>query len=117
MRTLIEKERKGCESIIHDRDCDLWVTMVGWVDVPYSDWGDFRRWHTVDIYIRTPEANFIEIFMDFKIASANWPPCCPGLNVLTVCDMWTALLISFITKHTRKSLSSLKYYPCLVTAL
>ena len=19
------------------------VTMVGWVDVPFSDWGDFRR--------------------------------------------------------------------------
>ena len=42
-------ERKGCESIIHDHDCDLWETMVGWVDVPYSDWGDFRRRRAVDI--------------------------------------------------------------------
>ena len=42
-------EWKGCESIIHDHDCDLWVTMVGWVDVPYSDWGDFRRRRAVDI--------------------------------------------------------------------
>ena len=25
------------------------VTMVGWVDVPYSDWGDFRRRRAVDI--------------------------------------------------------------------
>ena len=33
---LIDMERKGCESIIHDHDCDLWVIMVGWVDVPYS---------------------------------------------------------------------------------
>ena len=41
MRVLIDMERKGCESIIHD--CDLWVTMVGWVDVPYSDWGDIRH--------------------------------------------------------------------------
>ena len=40
---LIDTERKGCELIIHDHDCDLWLTMVGWVDVPYSDWGDFRR--------------------------------------------------------------------------
>ena len=40
---LIDKERKGCESIIHDHDCDLWV------DVPYSDWGDFRRRRAVDI--------------------------------------------------------------------
>ena len=42
-------EWKGCESIIHDHDCDLWVTMVGWVDVPYSDWGDFRRRRAADI--------------------------------------------------------------------
>ena len=27
---------------------DLWVTMVGWVDVPYSDWGDFRRRRGID---------------------------------------------------------------------
>ena len=32
-------ERKGCESIIHDHDCELWETMAGWVDVPYSDVG------------------------------------------------------------------------------
>ena len=25
------------------------VTMVGWADVPDSDWGDFRRRHAVDI--------------------------------------------------------------------
>ena len=42
-------ERKGCELIIHDHGGDLWVTLVGWVDVPYSDWGDFRRWRAVDI--------------------------------------------------------------------
>ena len=46
---LIDMERKGCEWIIHDHDCDLWVTMVGWKDVPYSDWGDFRRRRAVDI--------------------------------------------------------------------
>ena len=28
---LIDMERRGCESIIHDHDCDLWVAMVGWV--------------------------------------------------------------------------------------
>ena len=49
VKALIDMERKGCESIIHDHDCDLWVTMVGWVDVPYSDWGDFRRRRVVDI--------------------------------------------------------------------
>ena len=37
VEVLIDMERKGCESIIHDHDCDLRVTMVGWVDVPYSD--------------------------------------------------------------------------------
>ena len=49
MEALIDIERKDCESIIHDHDCDLWVTMVGWVDVLYSDWGDFRRRRAVDI--------------------------------------------------------------------
>ena len=43
MGKLIDMERKGCESIIHDHDRDLWVIMVGWVDVLYSDWNDFRR--------------------------------------------------------------------------
>ena len=38
-------ERNGCELII----LDLWVTMVGWVDVPDSDWGDFRRRRAIDI--------------------------------------------------------------------
>ena len=42
-------ERKGCESITHNQDSDLWVTMVGWVAVPDSDWGDFRRRRAVDI--------------------------------------------------------------------
>ena len=22
----------------------LWITMVGWVDVPDSDWGDLKTW-------------------------------------------------------------------------
>ena len=46
---LIDIEWNGCESIIHDHDCDLRVTMVGWVDVPFSEWGDFRSWRVVDI--------------------------------------------------------------------
>ena len=49
MGALIDMERKGCDSISHDHDCDLWVTMVGWVDVPYIDWGDYRRRRAVDI--------------------------------------------------------------------
>ena len=46
---VIDMERKGWESIIHDHDGDLWVTMVWWVDVPYSDWGDFRCRRAVDM--------------------------------------------------------------------
>ena len=46
---LIDMERKGCELIIHDHGRDFWVTLVGWVDVPYSDWGDFRRRRVVDL--------------------------------------------------------------------
>ena len=49
MGAMIVMERKCSESIIHDHDCDLWVTMVEWVDVPCSDWGDFRRRRAVDI--------------------------------------------------------------------
>ena len=33
MGRLIDIEQNGCESIIHDHDRYLWVTMVGWVDV------------------------------------------------------------------------------------
>ena len=32
---LIDIERKGCDLIIHDHD--LWVAILGWVDVPDSD--------------------------------------------------------------------------------
>ena len=49
MGALIDTERKGCEAIIQNHDCDLWVTMVGWVNVPYIDWGDFRRQRAIDI--------------------------------------------------------------------
>ena len=46
---LIVMEQKGCESIIHDHDHDLWVTMVGSVDVLDRDWGDFRCRRASDI--------------------------------------------------------------------
>ena len=38
-----------CESSIHDHDIDFSVTMVGWMDVPDSNWGDFRRRHATYI--------------------------------------------------------------------
>ena len=46
MGRLIDMERKGCESIIHDRD--LWVTMVGWVGVPVSDWQGWGQLHNIN---------------------------------------------------------------------
>ena len=49
MREQIDMEQIGCVSIIHGHDRDLWATMVGWMDVPDSDWGDFRRRRAIDI--------------------------------------------------------------------
>ena len=40
---------KGCELSIHYHDIDLFVTMVGCVDVPDSDRGDFRCPIAIDI--------------------------------------------------------------------
>ena len=40
---------KWCVATIHDHGIDLFVTMVGWVDVPDSDKGDFKRRCAVDI--------------------------------------------------------------------
>ena len=37
MGGLIDLVQKVCESIIHDHDCDLWVTILGRVDVPDSE--------------------------------------------------------------------------------
>ena len=68
-------EWKGCESIIHDHDCDLWVTMVGWVDVPYSDWGDFKHRRAVDI-------SSLILMRDINFA---WQHQSPGGGVL---PMW-----------------------------
>ena len=47
----IDMEWKGCEPPIGDHDIDLCVTMVGWVNVPDSDRGDFGRRRVVDISI------------------------------------------------------------------
>ena len=60
---LIYMEGKGCEAIIHDHDCDLWLTMVGWLDVPESDWGDMRHWRAVNI------SNFV------VLVPWEWPFC------------------------------------------
>ena len=46
---LIDMERKGCESIIHNCDRDLWVIMLGWVDVPDGDGDDFKCCNAVNI--------------------------------------------------------------------
>ena len=42
-------EQKGFELIIHDHDSDLWVAVVGWVDVRDSEWGDFRHQRAINI--------------------------------------------------------------------
>ena len=41
-------EPNGYEWIIHGSDCDVFVNMVGWVHVPDSDRGYFRRQYAVD---------------------------------------------------------------------
>ena len=45
----IDTERKACKLIIYVHERDLCVTMVGRVDVPDSDRGDFRRRRAFDI--------------------------------------------------------------------
>ena len=98
MRRLIDMERKGCESIIHDHDCDLWVTMVGWVDAPYSDWGDFRRRRAVDI----------SISLCYEIVyNINTQKCLKSYR-LKICDayaMWFAQTITFNKNNSKPSIS------------
>ena len=36
MGSPIDKEWNGCELIINDYDCDVFVTILGWVDVKDS---------------------------------------------------------------------------------
>ena len=50
MGGLIDMERKGCELVIPDYDFDLSGTMVGWVDVPHSDGGDYRCRRAINIF-------------------------------------------------------------------
>ena len=40
------------------------VTMVGWADVPDSDWGDFKRWRAIDI-----STWFIQWFVAWTVPS------------------------------------------------
>ena len=49
MGVLIYLVWKESKSSIHDHDIDLCVTMVAWMEVQDSDWGDFRRRRAVDI--------------------------------------------------------------------
>ena len=86
VEALIDMERKGCESIIHDHDCDLWVTMVGWVDVLYSD---FRRRRAADISSKlswctgfyTKGRPLLKSNLICPSDKLSWQPGCPVLNI------------------------------------
>ena len=56
----------------------LWATMVGWVDVPHSDWGDFKRRRAVDISsysndIFWKESRLSSRFKDILLIEINGP--------------------------------------------
>ena len=51
-------KRKGCESIIHDHDRDLWVIVMGSMDVPDIDLGDFRYRRVIKIFSFVQENAF-----------------------------------------------------------
>ena len=63
MRGLIDRERKECESITQYHECEIWSTMVGWMDVPCSDWGDFRRRRAVEISSYYRYCHFYDMFV------------------------------------------------------
>ena len=42
MGALIDIEWEGCELLIRDHDCDLWMIMVRSMGVQDSDRGDFK---------------------------------------------------------------------------
>ena len=44
----IDIEQKGCESVIHDYDHDLFVTKVRCKEFPDSGRGDIRCRHAID---------------------------------------------------------------------
>ena len=61
----VDMEPKECESSIHDHDSDFWVTMMRWVDIPDSNWGNFRHLHAVDISSLSPctHVSFITLYL------------------------------------------------------
>ena len=78
------------------------LTMVGWADVPDSDWGDFRCWHAVDIssfqlllwehysLIRIQNFAFKKIY--FERWSAKCLPFHPSLdNVLIILSIFQVI--------------------------
>ena len=83
----IDIEQKGCESTIHDHEHDLCVTMVGWVDVPDSDRGDFRCQCAVDI------------------SSFQWPGVWAGEYVPYVSNKLSMPRYT-VVRHTGSSISS-----------
>ena len=89
----IDMELKACELIIHHHDCYLCVTMVVWIDVLYSDWGDFRCRRAVDIsswmFTATRVYNphsFIPLCHDsFCIVYSHFTGYCMLLNIPCIC--------------------------------
>ena len=77
MGRLIGMERKGCELINHNHGSDG-VTMVGWVDVPDSDWSDLRRWRAVDIssYCQYCEYYYWDCIWDAWVKNKVAEPLC-----------------------------------------
>ena len=96
-----DTDRKGCESIIHDHDCDLWVTMVGWVDVPYSGWGDCKRQRAVNIS-SFQNASFASGLCNSKCLSLH--PLHPYFIISSVLEEW---LMSFLLNFQYISIISL----------
>ena len=107
MGWLIDMGLKGCESIIHHHGCDPWVTMVRWVDVPHSDWGDFGRRRAVDIsssFTLSPcSANLLNISkiqsIEFivNLSTFAWEQNCHRIRIMMENRWWNVPLCSIIT--------------------
>ena len=64
------------------------VTIVGWADVPYSDWGDFRHRRAVDI-------RYLVFYLRPVLASGY-------CHLLCLCVCINHLLVRTITRHPFK---------------
>ena len=95
-KILVWNTGKLCESVIHDHDNDLCVTILGRMGVQDSDWGDCKRQGVVDTSSLYPcPMKLVEGILDLPCRSV-----CPSVDMVSI---WPYAHLNGLVQERRNS--------------